>query len=83
MLYSKSKLLAYSIVITAAKSGVFDDEMVTCPTSAINLRVRDSLLCCHAPPAHLSSGDRLMEPGWGVLTIFLSINDRESQPDWT
>lgn len=78
-----SRLLAHAIEITAAENGVEADGLVTCSTLAINLRAWDSLLCRRAPPAHLLPGDRLMEPCWGVLTIFLSINDEESQPDWT
>lgn len=77
------QLLAHDVEITPAENGVLADGPVTCSTSAINLRERDSLLCCRAPPEHLSPRDRLMEPGWGVLTIFLSISDGESQPDWT
>lgn len=58
-----NQLLADTIEIMAAENGVLADGLVTCSTLAINLRARDSLLCRHAPPAHLLLGDRLMEPG--------------------
>lgn len=77
------KRSAHTAEIMAAENGVFADGLSTCLTLDINLREWDSLLNRRAPPAHLLPGDRLMELGWGVLTIFLSINDEESQPDWT